>query len=278
VYNTANGITALTSNTVGQENAATGGFALRANTSGSQNTATGAYSLPSNMNGGHNTADGYRSLQNNISGTGNTAIGFQALYNNTTGNINIALGSDAGANLTGTGNIAIGSPGEASVNNRTYISRIRGMEVGNGDGITVIIDSDGQLGTTNSSRRFKKEIKPMERISEVLFALKPVTFQYKNQDNNGATPQFGLIAEDVAEVNPHLVVRDSSGEPLTVRYDAINAMLLNEFLKEHRNVAELKREIAALTATVREQAGQIEKVSRRVEMNEPTPRLVTSRP
>jgi hypothetical protein len=183
--------------------------------------------------------------------------------------------------------ISIGSPGDGTAfatSDRCFIGNIRDVTVGNGDGINVIIDSDGQLGTSNSSRRFKKDIRSMDQTSEAILALKPVTFHYKNQDTKKAenTPQFGLIAEDVAEVNPDLVVRDADGEPVTVRYDAVNAMLLNEFLKEHKkveeqqtNITQLNSKLASqaaiiaqqqkgmevLTAQLKEQAAQIQKVS-----------------
>jgi len=153
----------------------------------------------------------------------------------------------------------------------------------------VFINSDGKLGTTTSSRRFKEEIKPMERASEALFALKPVTFRYKKGIDPQGIPQFGLVAEDVEAVNPDLVVRDKEGEVNTVRYEAVNAMLLNEFLKEHRKVEELKKdfqttvaqhqkEIQALTALLKEQAAQIQKVSARLEVNKPTPEVVLNKP
>ena len=170
--------------------------------------------------------------------------------------------------------------------------------MGNGDGIAVFIDSDGQLGTNASSRRFKKNIKPMDQISEAILALKPVTFHYKDQDTKKAenTPQFGLIAEDVAEVNRDLVVRDADGKPFTVRYDAVNAMLLNEFLKEHKKVeeqqtnitqlnskvanqaaiiAEQQKRMDVLTAQLKEQAAQIQKVSAQLEVSKPAAQVVS---
>jgi hypothetical protein len=183
--------------------------------------------------------------------------------------------------------ISIGSPRDGSAfatGNRCFIGNIRGVTVGNGDGIAVIVDSDGQLGTTNSSRRFKEDIKLMDQTSEAILALKPVTFHYKSQDTKKAekTPHFGLIAEDVAEVNPDLVVHDADGKPFTVRYDAVNAMLLNEFLKEHRAFAEEQRKVrqleatvADLTAAVKEQAAQIQKVNAQIETVIPAPRLVS---
>jgi hypothetical protein len=173
------------------------------------------------------------------------------------------------------------------VNNSCFIGNIRGVTTQNANAIPVLIDSAGQLGTMSSSARFKTEIKPMDKASEAILALKPVTFHYKS-DASGI-PQFGLIAEEVAEVNPDLVVRDENGEIYTVRYDAVNAMLLNEFLKEHRRVeqqqatiqqlksnaakqeatiSELKRDLGVLTAQLKEQAAQIQKVSAQIEMKE----------
>jgi hypothetical protein len=210
----------------------------------------------------------------------------------TTGNNNIGLGANAGVNLTtGSNNIDIGNGGVAGEANtiriggnqtKAFIGGIRGRTTGNNNAVPVVIDSAGQLGTVSSSRRFKSEIKVMDNVSGAIHALKPVTFHYKT-DTKG-TPQFGLIAEEVAEVNPDLVVRDGNGEIYTVRYDAVNAMLLNEFLKEHRTVqeqgatiAELKKEIAGLTATVKEQGAQIQKVSAQVELNKPAPSTVANK-
>jgi hypothetical protein len=176
--------------------------------------------------------------------------------------------------------------GGANVSNRCYIGRIRGMMTGNNNAIPVLIDSAGQLGTASSSCRFKKEIKPMDKSSEAILSLKPVSFHYKSDETN--RPEFGLIAEEVAQVNPDLVVRDENGDIYTVRYDAVNAMLLNEFLKEHRKVeeqngkiqaqdatiAELKSGMTALAATVKEQAAQIQKVSAQLEATKPAPQVV----
>ena len=146
------------------------------------------------------------------------------------------------------------------------------MTTGVADAVNVLIDSNGQLGTLSSSLRFKKEIKRMDNTSEAIHALKPVTFHYKS-DTTG-TPQFGLIAEEVAEVSPDLVVRDADGEIYTVRYEAVNAMLLNEFLKEHKKVEQLEGTVASLAATVKEQAAQIQKVSAQIEVNKFAPRTV----
>ncbi len=316
--NTATGSQALQSNTTGVENTATGSRALSSNTTGVQNTATGAQALFFNTTGADNTANGFRALFNNTDGTGNTAYGYQALLSNTgssiTGAFNTAIGLNALLNnVTGTGNIALGgaagdqiTTGDENIdigNNgqfsddrtirigqdqtRTFIAAIRGVATGTADAIPVLIDSFGQLGTTSSSRRFKKEIKPMDQTSEAILALKPVTFHYKS-DASG-TPQFGLIAEEVAQVNPDLVVRDEKGDIYTVRYDAVNAMLLNEFLKVHRKVEELEafvdRQQKSFQSKLAEQDKQIEalasvveRVGAQLEMSKPAPQVVVSKP
>jgi Chaperone of endosialidase len=297
--NTANGAFALFLNTDGAFNTATGGRALFSNTDGSNNTADGATALFNNTVGTDNTADGVSALTNNVSGNFNTAIGASALFNNTTGSNNIALGFLAGDNVTGDNNIDIGAEGVAGDSNTirigtnqrgAFIAGIRGATTANVNAIPVLIDSAGQLGTLSSSRRFKKDIESMDKISEAMLALKPVTFHYKN--DNTSTRQFGLIAEDVAKVNPDLVVRDNNGEIYTVRYDAVNAMLLNEFLKEHKKVeqqqastAELKSTVAqqqkgieVLTAQIKEQAALIQNVSARIEIAKPAPQLVLNNP
>jgi Chaperone of endosialidase len=298
--NTALGFNALNANTTGTLNTATGRNALLTNTTGIFNTADGSAALFSNTTGNFNTATGRIALLSNTTGTGNTADGIGALSGNTTGKENIALGAAAGDNLTtGDNNIDIGNEGIADeantirigdpeVQTATFIAGIRGTTTGNGDAITVVIDSAGQLGTMSSSRRFKKEIKPMDQTSEAILGLKPVTFHYKN-DSKGK-PQFGLIAEEVAKVNPDLVVRDAQGEIYTVRYDAVNAMLLNEFLKEHKRVeqqeatiaqlestvAQQQKGMAALAASLKEQAAQIQKVSAQLRLNKPAPRLLVN--
>jgi Chaperone of endosialidase len=270
-------------NTTGYLNTANGAYALFGNTAGGRNTADGAFALFSNTGGSYNTAEGPWALFSNTRGVHNTAIGVDALYNNTTGSENTALGSLAGFGVTTANNvICIGFEAfGANVDNTCFIGNIRGVTTQNADAIPVLIDSGGQLGTASSSRRFKHEIKPMDKASEAILAFKPVTFQYKSDKTN--TPQFGLIAEEVAEINPNLVVRDANGEIYTVRYDAVNAMLLNEFLKEHRKneeqqatIAQLKSGMEALIATVKEQAAQIQKVSAQLEANKPTPQVVAN--
>ena len=243
-----------------------------------------------------NTAIGADALHGNTTGSGNTAIGANALLSNTTGDRNIALGNSAGLNLTtGSNNIDIGSAGGAAEANtirigktrvlqeqppryfqdRTFIAGIHGVTTAN-NAIPVVIDSAGQLGTVSSSRRFKRAIKPMDKASEAILSLKPVTFHYKSDKT--ATPQFGLIAEEVAEVNPELVVRDGNGEIYTVRYEAVNAMLLNEFLKEHRTVQEQQNEIDVLRTELKEQRALIQKVNDKVELTKPVPQTVLNNP
>src|SRR5947207_1098075 len=263
--NTAEGFNALFSLTTGYNNTANGASALYCNTTGFCNTATGFSALYSNTTGYHNTANGYYALYSNTTGGSNTAEGYQALQNNT-GSDNIGLGVNAGLNLTtGSQNIDIGNSGVAAEANtmrigraanqtRAFIAGIRGVTTANANAVPVVIDSAGQLGTMSSSKRFKKEIKPMDQTSEAILSLKPVTFHYKS-DSTG-TAQFGLIAEEVAKVNPDLVVRDENGEIYSVRYEAVNAMLLNEFLKEHREVQEQKATIARQQKDFRATAAQ----------------------
>jgi hypothetical protein len=280
--NTANGEGALFNNTAGGQNTATGFEALFHNTA-SDNTANGASALFHNSTGLANTANGQQALYKNTSGQANTANGVQALFNNTTGGANIALGVAAGQNVTTANNvICIGADGN-NVDNACYIGQIFGAT--SSGGIAVFINSNGRLGTATSSRRFKEEIKPMDKTSEVLLALKPVTFRYKKDIDPAGTPQFGLVAEEVEKVNPDLVVRDKEGKPYSVRYEQVNAMLLNEFLKEHRKneeqektIAELKSGMTALAATLKEQSAQIQKVSAQLEASKPAPQVVVNKP
>jgi uncharacterized coiled-coil protein SlyX len=259
--NTATGFLALTFNSTGNENTALGNLALFANTEGSDNTAIGYDALAVDNEGG-NTATGWKALEN-TSGFDNTAIGLAALINNTTGNSNTAVGVGAGANVTtADGAICIGSYG-ANVPGSCFIGNIRGVQTQNSDAIPVLIDSNDQLGTQSSSRRFKKDIKPMDKASKAILALKPVTFHYKSDKTN--TRQFGLVAEEVAAVNPDLVVRDANGEIYTVRYEAVNAMLLNEFLKEHKKVEKQQATIAELNATVVEQQARFTQQERQIQ-------------
>jgi trimeric autotransporter adhesin len=299
--NTATGVGALYSNTTGFYNTATGLGALYSNTTGWPNTATGFGALQSNTIGSNNTATGYYALVSNTTGFQNTATGQEALLGNTTGSHNIALGFDAGINLTtGSNNIEIGNAGGLTgtgdkntirigtigTQQATFIAGI--YNATSFSGTAVYVNSQGQLGTMTSSRRFKEQIKPMDKASKAILSLRPVTFRYKQELDPKGIPQFGLVAEEVEKVSPDLVARDGEGKVYTVRYEAVNAMLLNEFLKEHRTVQELKsivakqeataaqqqKEIKALTASLKEQASQIQKVSAQLELSIAAPQMV----
>ena len=240
VGNTANGSFALANNTTGSNNTAVGRDALTSGTTGVANTAVGAGALANHTIGESNTAVGRDALLNDTHGESNTAIGRSALANNTTGVTNIAIGTDSGSSVTTASNVVcIGfGVGGANVDDTTWIGNVFGVTTQSGTTAPVIVSNNGQLGTVASSERFKKDIANMQKTSEAILALRPVTFHYKTDGAN--TPQFGLIAEEVAKVNPALVLPDKEGKPYTVRYDAVNAMLLNEFLKEHRKVRNRK--------------------------------------
>ena len=272
--NTATGTGALQFNIAGTENTATGVDALASNATGTNNTANGAFVLAANTTGIDNTAMGEEALESNTTGHDNTATGVSALRLNTTGSENIAIGTLAGQNLTtGSNNIDIDNFGVAGESNairigtqgtqtKTFIAGISGTTV---TGLPIKINSNGQLGVSPSSARFKESIQPMEKTSEAIFALRPVTFRYKHKLDPDGIPQFGLVAEEVEKVSPDLVVRDEQGKPYTVRYEAVNAMLLNEFLKAHRKmeeqdatIAQLQKQIEALTAGLQKVSGQVE--------------------
>jgi len=285
IGNTALGSGALQNDTDGHSNTAVGAGALDNNRRGNQNTATGLVALESSRfdNGPDNTAYGYRALGDN-NGSRNTAIGWNALKNVFEGIENIALGHSAGRNLSNSGsyNIDVGNIGAAGDNRvvrigdtdqvRTFIAGVSGRTVTNG--LTVHVNAAGQLGTAPSSERFKDEIKPMGKTSEAIFALKPVTFRYKKGIDPNGIQQFGLVAEEVEKVNRDLVVRDSGGKPYTVRYDAVNAMLLNEFLKEHRKIAILQSGVAELTAHFKAADSRIEKVNAQLELTKSSAQTV----
>jgi hypothetical protein len=290
-YNTATGYQALENNTTGSYNTAHGIDSLNANTTGSNNTANGTFALFKNVGGNANTAEGDLALHENISGINNTALGTNALYGNTTGSTNIGIGFSAGFSLTtGSNNIDIGNFGVAAESNTirigtagtqtaTFIAGIKGVPVTGG--APVAVSSTGQLGIKPSSARFKDEIKPMDKASEAILSLRPVTFRYKKElDSNGA-PQFGLVAEEVARVSRDLVLTDDQGKPFTVRYEEVNAMLLNEFLKEHRKnerqettIARQGQEIDQLRAALNGQATQIEKMSAQLQSSQVRTKLV----
>jgi hypothetical protein len=298
--NTATGVNALIRNTSGSQNTATGVNTLISNITGFQNAATGVQALFANTTGFHNTADGFAALSRTTTGQHNTATGDEALGSNTTGNFNTADGAHSLENNTGTGNTALGFGAGANIttasnviclgagvlganeNNSCFVGNVFNQT--SPGGTAVFVDSNGKLGTITSSRRFKEEIEPMAQASEGLFALKPVTFRYKKGIDPQRIPQFGLVAEDVEAINPDLVVRDEEGKVNTVRYDAVNAMLLNEFLKEHRKVEELssivaeqRKEVNALAAAVKEQAAQVQKVSAQVELSKAEPQMVVNK-
>ena len=292
--NTAFGAAALLFNTTGFNNTAVGAAALLNNTQGDSNVAVGSQALNKNTEGGNNNAVGFLALFSNTTGGGNNAVGEVALFSNVTGHDNTAIGDSAGGNITGSYNVCIGSgvEGVAGENNTTRISNIYAtvQPVVGTDPDVVSVNSTGRLGRGNvSSRRYKHEIKPMEKASELLYSLKPVSFRYNKEYDVTQTLAFGLIAEEVAEVYPDLVGRNPKGEPESVRYEQINSMLLNEFLKEHRKVEKQAGTIAELTATVaqqqknfqakiakleetvttrlQEQAAQIQKVSAQVDIS-----------
>jgi len=262
--NTAIGTGALLLN-IADQNTATGAGALLFNNNGTSNTANGAFALHLNTEGSSNTANGWQALYSNTNAVANTAVGREALYGNTTGSFNTALGFAAGSGVTTANAVTcIGSQAAgANVSNTTWIANVYGVATQSGTTAPVVVSNTGQLGTAASSERFKKDIATMEKASEAVLSLRPVTFHYKT-DAKG-TPQFGLIAEEVAKVNPALVLPDKEGKPYTVRYDQVNAMLLNEFLKEHRKVQDLEanaakqqKQIEALTAGLQKVNAQLE--------------------
>jgi trimeric autotransporter adhesin len=307
--NTASGYDALYFNTTGNFNTATGRGALYKNTA-SDNTAVGYQSLNLNGSGHDNAAFGMRALQNNNNGYSNVALGQFALQSNTSGFNNIAVGGLAGFNITtGSNNIDIGNQGlgfESNVirigtpgtHTAALISGIYNVPV---SGLGVVIGSSGQLGTTASSARYKENIQPMDKASEAILSLQPVTFRYKKELDPNAIPQFGLVAEQVEKVDSDLVARDDQGKPYSVRYEAVNAMLLNEFLKEHRKVeeqanalradegaivqlksalAEQRKDFGARIAQQQKQIGELkaglQNVSARPESSPPLTRAVAS--
>jgi hypothetical protein len=268
--NTAAGFGAMGSNTTGYENTANGEAALYSNTTGNSNTANGALALGFNTTGGGNTATGYEALYHNTTGYANTAIGKDALLNNTSGTHNIAFGAGAGNKLTtGDNNIAIANQGVSGDANTirigthgthtaTYVAGIRDSPLVHGAAVAVGISVDGRLGVRVSSARFKEAIRPMGKASEAILALKPVTFRYKQELDPEGVPQFGLVAEEVARIEPDLVTRDAKGKPYTVRYEEVNAMLLNEFLKEHKTVEEQATKIQQLESALKDVTARLD--------------------
>ena len=298
--NTATGVNALSNNTGGDQNTATGYAALANNTTGDDNTANGVSALAHNTIGGLNTAVGFFTLSSNTTGFGNTAVGYQALLGSSTGSGNTAVGYDALVGHNGNENTALGdfagagqSTGDNNIDIGANVSGVAGesntIRIGNTDitdtfitgisgttvasGAAVLVDSSGHLGTVTSSKRFKEEIRPMNTISEAIFSLEPVTFRYRKEIDPVGTSQFGLIAEEVAKVNPTLVLPDKEGKPYSVRYEAVNAMLLNEFLKEHRSVQELKTTVVQQQKQIDALTAALQKLSAKVELDKSAPQV-----
>ncbi|PYK12594.1 MAG: hypothetical protein DME65_03810 [Verrucomicrobia bacterium] len=284
-FNTAVGAQALWRSTIGENNTAIGAGALTYNTTAGVNTGIGSNALEHNTTGNGNTAIGYAACDRNSSGGENTATGHLALYLNASGSNNLALGANAGMHIITADNvICIGANVVGDdVSNSTWLGNVYGVTTQNGTTAPVVVSADGQLGTVASSERFKKDIATMDKASEAIMSLRPVTFHYKT-DSKG-TQQFGLIAEEVAKVNPALVLPDEEGKPYTVRYEAVNAMLLNEFLKEHREVeeqqaiiTELKKELQANAARQQNQiealGAGLQKLSAQLEVLKPAAQTV----
>jgi hypothetical protein len=276
VFNTASGYAALSFNTSGFRNTTNGSEALESNGTGVDNTANGNQALSLNTSGSNNTADGSGALIQSSIGSFNTAVGVSALFFSATGNNNTALGYLAGHDVTSASDVTcIGaSVLGANVSNSTWMGNVYNVITQNGTTAPVIASADGQLGTVASSERFNKDIAPMEKNSEAILLLRPVTFHYKSDAKE--TPQFGLIAEEVAKVSPALVLPDKEGKPYTVRYEAVNAMLLNEFLNEHRRVQERGAIIARLQKQIDALTAGLQKVSAQLGVNKSAPQLAAS--
>jgi len=275
--NTATGAGALFSNTTGIENTAAGESALLNSTTGDRNIALGALALLSNSEGSFNVGAGFNALAENTTGASNVALGANALSGNVVGSNNTAIGAIAGINSTGDGNVYVGAGmiGVAGESNHTYLRNVKDTSVSGGNSDTVTVDlTTGLLGHSSSSRRYKEDIKAMGNRSNAIYRLKPVTFRYKKEVDGTQSSSFGLIAEQVAEIIPDLVTRNSEGQPEGVHYEQVNAMLLNEFLKEHRKneeqgatIARQQKQIDALTAG-------LQKVSAQLELNKSAPQTV----
>ena len=257
--NTGIGLGALQQNSSGNNNTATGSGALSGNSTGDNNTAVGESALHDNAAGSANTALGYTALSSSADSDNNTAVGYAALWDHSSGASNVALGNFAGSgNTTGSFNVSIASPGVEGENNttrigtageqrRAFVAGIRGVTTGIADAVTVVIDSNGQLGTISSSARFKTDVNDMGDASGRLLALRPVTFQYKGAYDDGARPlEYGLIAEEVAEIFPELVVFGEEDRPETVKYRLLSSLLLNEVQKQHTTLSGQEAEIAEL--------------------------------
>jgi hypothetical protein len=267
--NTAVGTLAFQNNTTGARNTVSGVFALASNTTGTDNTASGYQALASNITGSGNSAYGSQALfsstgEVNITGSNNTAIGTGALYNLTQGNNNIAIGASAAVNVGGSNNIHIGNTGTIMDNQRIRIGTpgtqtsffaagIRFVTTGMNDAVPVVIDSNGQLGTISSSRRYKEDIQDIGEASRGLMRLRPVTFRYQKPFADGSKPmQYGLIAEEVAEVFPDLVARSADGQIETVKYQVLDSLLLNEVQRQQAEITSQKDQILGLEEQINE--------------------------
>ena len=255
-YNTGIGDRALADGITGAFNAAVGSGALINNETGYYNTAIGSSALSINVVGSDNTAIGYSSLINNRADS-NTAVGRTALFGNINGVYNTALGRDAGSAILGSNNICIANTGtsadaatirigEPAIHVATFVAGISGAF--SPGGVSVLVNSSGKLGVATSSRRFKEGIREIAAESDGLMRLQPVAFEYKPEIDPTGLVQYGLIAEDVAEVYPDLVTYGRNGQPETVRYHLVNALLLNEVQKQHRAIERQNETIEDLRA------------------------------
>jgi hypothetical protein len=273
--NSAFGHNALAANNTGSDNSAFGGGALVSNTTGGSDSGFGHHALYSNSTGSTNSAFGESALANDASGSSNSAFGSGALSSLTTGNNNIAIGSSAGSSLNGSesNNIYIGNAGMAGESGiirigtqgthlATLIAGIQGTLV---SGTAVYVNSNGQLGIATSSRRFKHQIADMGAESDILMKLRPVAFYYKPELDETQTRQYGLVAEEVAQVAPNLVVFDENGQPQTVRYHFVNAMLLNEVQRQHAQIEALKQENTELRQQLQSLLLQVKQIRDQVE-------------
>ena len=285
---TAAGYAALYNNTTGFANTAVGAYALFHNTtSGNSSNAFGYQALFSQTTGLYNNGFGWDALYSNVSGTNNTAMGDGAGIS-LTGSDNTCFGANAGSSLTtGNGNVCIGSGvgGIAGGTDHTYIRNVwfesQPYTIGTNDIVTV--NADGRLGyaqnvafTSPSSRRYKHDVQPMDNTSEVLFRLKPVIFRYNKDLDRTEAQRWGLIAEEVEKLNPDLISRNRQGQVESVRYEAVNAMMLNEFLKEHRKNEEQEATIARQQKQIEALTAGLQKVSAQLELNKPAPQTVVN--
>jgi hypothetical protein len=322
--NVAVGLEALKNNTIGSANTAVGyqalgsyivgnlgtdrglctavGFQALANTDGANggiaDSGFGYQALFHNTDGWDNVAIGTQCLFGNQTGFRNTAVGAYALAANTSGSYNTVIGFGAGDDIIGDGNVVIGAFADTrfpTENNTTHIANVGDTPQGAGLPVTVDPSANNQLGYVPSSRRYKEDIKPIDNTSEAIFALRPVSFRYKKKIDPAQTRAFGLIAEEVESVDPNLVALNREGQSESVRYEYINAMLLNEFLKEHKKVqqlegavaqqrndfetriAELKKEMETVVAVSKEQDAKIQKVSAQAELNKAAPQKIANK-